>query len=311
MSWFTPLLFATMLAGCAANGPFYAPSHQQFRSADSYHHRYTPFTVESASGNRLDAQWHHSNGQPLGLVVHFHGNRGNLSDTIEKVEWLLDEGYDVVVFDYSGYGQTPGTPSPEATFADARAMIQWLTDQPRPTANYRKVVIANSLGGAIMISGLADPLTPPDLDLMVIDSSFYRYSDIARSVVATYPLGDAALWLVDLLVDDGYAPAGRVARLPQVPLVVSHCVDDQLIPIRFSAQIYAEARGAKTFWQLPDCRHARSYTNEHPLNQQLLLEVINQPSLVNPEYSYEAALRQWQAGQPQLAGGVPASAASR
>ncbi|MBQ1784802.1 MAG: alpha/beta hydrolase [Gammaproteobacteria bacterium] len=288
--WLT-MACALLLTGCSSNRPFYAPASETFRTTADYRHPYQDLWLASGSGNLMHVQRHFTNaGHSQGVVLHFHGNRGNLSDTIVKVEWLLDEGYDLVVFDYSGYGNSSGTPTPATTFEDARTLLDWFNRLPRQDADYRKVVIGESLGGAILVSGLAAPLAPLDLDLVVVDSSFHSYVALARSVAADHLLGWTISWAAPLVISDDYAAGPRMAQLPAAPLLISHCDSDSLIPHSFSEQLFQAARGNKVMWSLPGCAHARGFGNEYPLNQQLLLTVIDQPSRLTAEYDYAAAL---------------------
>lgn len=287
------LLLAALLVlpGCSSNSPFYAPASESFRTPADYRHPYQDLWLTSTSGNLLHVQHHFTSvGHSQGVVLHFHGNRGNLSDTIVKVEWLLDEGYDLVVFDYSGYGRSSGTPTPATTFEDARTLLDWFNRLPRRDGDYRKVVIGESLGGAILVSGLAQPLAPLDLDLVVVDSSFHSYIALARSVAADHLLGWTISWSALLVISDDYAAGPRMAQLPPAPLLISHCDSDSLIPHSFSEQLFQAARGNKVMWTLPGCAHARGFGNEYPLNQQLLLTLIDQPQRLSPEYDYAAAL---------------------
>ncbi|TCI03299.1 alpha/beta hydrolase [Corallincola luteus] len=278
------------LTACSSNWAFYAPKAESTRAESQYHFPYQNIQVTSQSGNKLDAQLHKTSVRsPLGLVMHFHGNRGNISETFDKVEWLLDEGYDVLVFDYSGYGRSEGAADPKVTYLDARSMLKIFSELSRPHDDYKKIVWGTSLGGVILISGLSEPGSRLDIDLMIVDSSFYRYSDTASHIASRYPLGELVSWIPALIFDDHYAPEGRLSQLPNVPLLFTHCETDTLIPIEFTEQLYEEAVGAKGLWRLPNCKHARSFANENRQNQKILLQVLEQPGLVAPEFTYYAA----------------------
>lgn len=109
--------------------------------------------------------------------------------------------------------------------------------------------------------------------------------------MSQYPLGSLFSWISPLIIDDTYSPEGSLAKLPPAPLFVSHCETDALIPIRFGQKLFDEAKGPKTFWRIPDCKHARSFTNENQHNQKLLLPLLLDPSLVDASYSYQQAAR--------------------
>ena len=58
---------------------------------------------------------------PKGTVVHFHGNFGNLSNHFPLAVFLVKNGFDVLAFDYEGYGASQGHPSPKNIVNDGIA----------------------------------------------------------------------------------------------------------------------------------------------------------------------------------------------
>ena len=60
-----------------------------------------------------------SKGQPRGTVVHCHGNAGEVGDHVPLVQFLADAGYNLLAFDYGGYGHSTGQPSPDNIVIDA------------------------------------------------------------------------------------------------------------------------------------------------------------------------------------------------
>ena len=55
------------------------------------------------------------------MVLYFSGNAGNRAWRIPEFEVFTQLGCDVIVFDYRGYGENPGSPSEERLAADATA----------------------------------------------------------------------------------------------------------------------------------------------------------------------------------------------
>src|SRR5437879_802654 len=56
-----------------------------------------------------------------------HGNAGNISHRLDKVQLFHRMGLNILLFDYRGYGQSAGVPSESGTYADAEAMYRNLT----------------------------------------------------------------------------------------------------------------------------------------------------------------------------------------
>ncbi|GAL02434.1 hydrolases of the alpha/beta superfamily [Photobacterium aphoticum] len=80
--------------------------------------------LPSTSGNQLATRWLATDSlNPKGIVLHFHGNSGHMEATQEKVSWLTDYGYHVLIFDYSGFGHSTGQARDEALYQDACSML--------------------------------------------------------------------------------------------------------------------------------------------------------------------------------------------
>lgn len=270
MKWLI-LITLLCLQGCSTNYFLYSPNDEIGFSKSDFNHPVKDSFIRSRSGNTLHLQ-HHLSDEPVGLVIHFHGNRGNLSQTVEKVVWLVDEGYDVMLVDYSGYGLSTGTPTREHLALDAQTIFEISAD----LAYEQKVIVATSMGGAIALDGLERSRLETEFDLMVIDSSFESYQNLAKDVVANVPIAKWFSEKIPSLVSDERAPAFNIKAIKQVDMIIAHCQDDKLIPISRGEALYQFAGTNSQFWQFEGCRHARTFTDEFPHHQQRLLSYIKQ-----------------------------------
>lgn len=83
---------------------------------------------------------------PKGLILYFHGNRGNLTRWGKIANNLRQHGYDVLVMDYRGYGKSSGERSEHNLYEDA----QFVYDYAEHELSYHNIVIhGRSLGTAI------------------------------------------------------------------------------------------------------------------------------------------------------------------
>ena len=129
----------------------------------------------------------------------FHGNAGNIGDRVPHIALLNGAGFDVLAFDYRGYGRSAGRPSERGTYEDARAARDALGPG-------RTFYLGESLGGAIALE-LAIHHPPAGL---ILQSTFTSVRAMAR---LHYPFIPRAL------VPDAYpslrphpAPARAAAR---------------------------------------------------------------------------------------------------
>jgi pimeloyl-ACP methyl ester carboxylesterase len=100
----------------------------------------------------IEAWWMPNADQPTPLVVFCHGNSGNLSgrNHVSRMELVRNAGFSVIGFDYTGYGNTSGSPSEWACYANTDAVIHHLMH----VYHYKPsdmILYGHSLGGAVAI----------------------------------------------------------------------------------------------------------------------------------------------------------------
>ena len=266
--WLITLLLLP-LWGCTSS-PFYSPNKLIKYQSSDFSHQVSDFYLESLSGNKLHFQYHFVKDALVvrPLVVHFHGNSGNLSQTIEKVDWLVNHGFDVVVFDYSGYGKSEGKATRYDLQADAVFALRYISDRWSGTD---KIIIGTSMGGAIVSAALPESGRESSYRLLILDSTFDSYVSLARDVVNSYPLGFTYAWLARALISDDLSPVEEIEKLNRIPVIVSHCIDDRLIPIARGLSLYENIPTEKVFRPLTGCRHARGFVGNQTENQSWLV----------------------------------------
>jgi uncharacterized protein len=174
----------------------------------------------TADGLMLEG-WHFELPDAPATVIVFPGNGGNRLGRVPLARELTSRGLSVLLFDYRGYGDNPGSPSEEGLSFDARAALD-LIDGP-------VIYFGESLGAAVAVE-LATYRAPAGL---VLRSPF---SSLAAVGSHHYP------WLpVKMLLQDKYPVAERVSAV-DVPIVVILGTADSVVPSAQSREVAAAAR---------------------------------------------------------------------
>lgn len=167
---------------------------------------------------------------PRGALVLCHGNAGNIEGRLDQARAFVAMGFDVLLFDYRGYGGSSGTPSEEGLYLDAEAALEALL-----AAGYRPnqiVAYGESLGGAVAI----ELARRHPVGALVVEDTFTSMGDMAADV---YP------WLpVRLLLRYRFASIEKVGAV-SVPFLVIHSPVDDLIPFSQGERLFAAAHGTK------------------------------------------------------------------
>ena len=186
--------------------------------------------LHTDDGVELDA-WYVPAEPARGVLLFCHGNAGNISHRLESLAVFHNLGLSTLIFDYRGYGRSTGDPTEEGTYRDAAAAWRYLVGS-RGISPDRVVLFGRSLGAAVAI-WLA---TQHKSAALIVESSFTSVPELAAQV---YP------WLpVRWLARFRYNNLDRIAQL-DVPLLVVHSREDEIIPYHHGRRLFDAARGHK------------------------------------------------------------------
>jgi fermentation-respiration switch protein FrsA (DUF1100 family) len=270
------LLFFVLLSGCSHL--FYQPNHVFFVDPEKAGFQYRNVEFKSEDGTLLKGWFFPARGKKAlqGTFIQFHGNGDNMTAHFAFLVWVIDQGYNLFVFDYRGYGASDGDPSQNGLNQDAKAAIGWVEAHVPPPASHPRdlVLMGQSLGGAVLARALDDVRDRSRIRSVIIDSSFYDYHAIAVNVLSRFWISWPFQWLGDLLVSDEYSPEESFARISPIPILVIHGDRDHVIPESFGEKIYALSKSPKSFWKVDGGFHIDSMSTHaqeyHPRLMQYL-----------------------------------------
>lgn len=228
----------------------------------------------TADDVRLHGRFYQSASPPRGTIVQFHGNAGNITNHAGILLWLVEHGYNLFVFDYRGYGRSEAEPSPSGLYQDALAALRETERLHRTyAAAGLLVIIGQSLGGAVVLKALEDFKATLPLDLLVLDSTFASYRNVALRVTGNSFPGVLLKPLAWLLVSDAYAADLRRSKHR---LLVLHAQRDPTVPFSCGQRIYTQAASErKDFWSDASAAHVL-LTPDKPELQQRFLQLLRE-----------------------------------
>jgi fermentation-respiration switch protein FrsA (DUF1100 family) len=158
-------------------------------------------------------------------ILFSHGNGEDLGHNLEFLDRMRDAGFDVLAYDYSGYGLSTGRPSERAAYVDIDAAYEYLT-RTADVPPERIILHGRSLGGAVA----ADLAARQPVAGLVLESTF---TTIFR-VVRAYPL----------VPFDRFRTVDKLPRIT-APLLVIHGTEDGVVPFWQGQRLYELAKGPK------------------------------------------------------------------
>jgi uncharacterized protein len=176
-----------------------------------------------AEGERVHAWWIASP-QAEFTMVFFHGARVNLSGSIYRLRAFRDAGFNVLAFDYRGFGKSSARlPSEESVYEDAEAVMKWFESR---VPDRRRIFYGHSLGGPIAAEAV---LRGHGAAALVLESTFTSVSEMTH-------LSGLVTQRLDLLE--------KLQHL-ELPVLIVHGAEDDLVPPEMAKRLYEAARGPK------------------------------------------------------------------
>jgi alpha-beta hydrolase superfamily lysophospholipase len=239
-----------MLYGC--NGLFYYPSDRQWYSPSEFRLAHEDVWFKTSDGVTLHGWWLPAEGAAKGTVIHFHGNAENVSGHVVLVEWLPRDGYNVLMFDYRGYGRSGGRVTREGTIRDGHAAVDYALT--RPEVDWARLfAYGQSLGGAVAVVVAAER---PEIRSLVVESSFSGYRRIAaQKVRELVGAGWIANGLASALISSGHDPIDVVHKIAPRPLLIISGECDAICSAELNRELYDAAGEPKEYWLVPGGQH--------------------------------------------------------
>lgn len=206
---------------------------------------------------------------PKALIVFFHGNGENLTSHFATLLWILNQGYDYFIFDYQGYGESQGKPSPQGTVDDGKAALLWANAH---RGGAPLVVFAQSLGGAVAMRSVIEIKDVVPIQLVVVDSTFSSYKEAARSILRR----SWVTWILQpvtyFALSDSFAPDNQINKIAPIPMVVMHGTKDQIIDFSLGKEVFELAGEPKEFWTIDDGYHTDGFWRHGTTYRQMFLD---------------------------------------
>lgn len=179
--------------------------------------------IEVAEGIFLNALWMRENNSK-GVILYLHGNRGSNKRCKRQAMNMANNGYDILMVDYRGYGKSDGEMySQEQVYADVQKVYDYLKESYRED----QIILAGYSLGSGMASYLAANNNPKQLVMIAPYLSFYelkkRYIPIyIPNFFVKYPLDNAS-------------------HLKEIncPVTLFHGTKDRVIPFEHSERLVA------------------------------------------------------------------------
>jgi len=210
----------------------YFPDKIIIQTPDALDLGYEDRFIEADDGIRLHA-WYIPKRDARFILLHFHGNGGNISHRLQLYKLWHDMGLGVFALDYRGFGRSRGHPYESGLYADARAAWQELTG--KLAVPHDQIIIAGRSLGCAPATYLA---AQTDAAGLVLETPFTSLPDMAGKL---YP------WLpARFLVRTQF---NNMKRIPDVntPVLIMTAEGDEITPQWMGRRLFEAAHEPRQY----------------------------------------------------------------
>lgn len=190
--------------------------------------------IAAPNGERISAMFFPQPNAEF-TILFSHGNAEDIFGSTPFFAQLRDAGFNVLAFDYRGYGTSEGTPSEQNSYEDAEAAYNYLVKELKIPPE--KIIIhGRSLGAAVSIH-LASRKPCAGL---IAESAFVS----AFRVLTRYPIYPF----------DKFQNLKKI-KLVKCPALFIHGKKDEIIPLRHGESLFTAANEPKFSLWLDEAKH--------------------------------------------------------
>lgn len=193
--------------------------------------KYKDIYLYSENGARING-WFIKNSASKNILLILHGNGGNMSYSLSLIKILYGLPISILIIDYQAYGKSEGIPSEENLYSDAQTAYNYLVNNKKYKPE-QVILMGTSLGGAVV----SDLAVKNKVKALILQSTFTSAKDMAKKINPLYR------WPL-ILIRTNFDNLRKVKDI-NIPLLVLHSKDDEVIPYEMSVSIYKNANQPK------------------------------------------------------------------
>ena len=203
------------------------PTNIQFEYKEVY--------IDSEKDIKLKS-WYSYSSPNKKTVLFFHGNAGELSARIYKLNKFHDLDLNFLIISWRGFSGNKGKPTEQGLYKDAQSAVNWLEERG---INKKDIILyGESLGTGIAV----ELATKHQYSGIILESPYTSMIDMGKRFYPFLP--------IRILQKDKYNSLKKL-NIIKSPILVLHGKSDTLVPFSMGKKIYDAANEPK-YYYFPD-----------------------------------------------------------
>lgn len=193
-----------------------------------------------------------------GVVIYFHGNKGNINRYAIFANNFTKQGYEVWMEDYPGFGKSIGERNEQNLYQQAEQIY----NLAGANCSADSIVIYGKSFGTGIAAYLA---SVKKCKRLILETPYYSIPGLFACYAPIYPAGTMATYKI---------PTNQYLHQVIEPITIFHGTDDGVIPYRCAVQLKKVLKATDEFITIPGGTHHN--LNDYPLCKQKLDSLLKQ-----------------------------------
>ena len=229
----------------------YHPSENNYQN-DEIKFNYDEIFIKVDDEIKLKSWVIDKNFKKLKTLVLLHGNAGNLSNRIYKLNELNKLDINILLISWRGFSGNKGSPTEKNLYEDAEAAIRWL--YKKQVENNQIILYGESLGSGVVL----EIAKKNNFNSIILESPFTSIENSAKIYYPYLP--------VRLLLKDRYDSISKI-KMINSPILIMHGKKDDVVPFSMGKELFEKANSPKQSYFTTEDDHMMEF------NSSLLREI--------------------------------------
>ena len=215
----------------------YHPSENNYQN-DEAQFNYEEVNIKAEDGVTLKSWLINKDFKKFKTLLFFHGNAGDLSNRIYKLNELNKLEINILLISWRGFSGNKGSPTEKNLYKDAEAAIKWLNK--KNINNNRIILYGESLGSGVAVE-MAKKI---NFNSIILESPFTSIEDSAKIYYPFLP--------VKFLLKDRFDSISKI-KMIKSPIMIMHGEKDDVVPFSMGKKLFEKANNPKhSYFTLSD-----------------------------------------------------------
>ena len=163
-------------------------------------------------------------------LVFFHGNAGDLSNRIYKLNELDKLNINILLISWRGFSGNEGYPTEKNLYEDAEAAFKWLNK--KKVSKSQIILYGESLGTGVAV----EIASKNNFNSIILESPFTSIENSAKIYYPYLP--------VSFLLKDRYDSISKIKKINS-PILIMHGRKDDIVPFFMGKKLFEKANSPK------------------------------------------------------------------